>query len=70
MFANRFTRRIAATTLAAALTLGGFAGIGAAATPDDHGDAPTEQAGSTWSFAGGGFGGGKGGATTQGSTWS
>ena len=64
MFANRFTRRIAAATLAAALTLGGFAGIGAAA--DDHGDAPTEQAGSTWSFTGGG----KGGPQPNGSTWS
>ena len=49
MFANRFTRRIAATALVAGLALGGFAGIGAMATADDHGDAPTEEAGSTWS---------------------
>ncbi|MGI9623326.1 MAG: hypothetical protein ACR2PK_10860 [Acidimicrobiales bacterium] len=58
-------RRIAAATLALALAVGGAVGISAGDLDGPSGD-PTEEAGATWSFTGPGC---KGGAGTNGATW-
>jgi hypothetical protein len=59
-------RRIAAAALALALALGGAVGMSAQDLDDPTGEV-TEQAGGTWSFT---VPGGKGGAETNGGTWS
>ena len=69
MFHTRITARIATVTLAAALALGGLFGVGLAQLDDGPAATPTEEAGATWSFTVA-SGGGKGGAGTQGATWS
>ncbi len=67
MSPKRITRRIAAATLAAALTVGGLVAVG---TAIDTGTADTaeEQAGATWSYTVGPVA--KKGADTLGATWS
>ena len=60
-------RRFAGTILAAALTLGGIFAAGGLETNHEV-DQTEEVAGSTWSFVAPYPG--KGGATTQGGTWS
>lgn len=61
------TRRLAGTILAAALTFGGLVAVGGLESNHDAGPSD-EVAGSTWSFVSPDPG--KGGARTNGGTWS
>lgn len=64
---TKITSRIAAAVLAGALSIGGLMSVGAVVA-DDQVDAPVEETAATWSFTI--APGGKGGAHTQGATWS
>lgn len=65
---TKITSRIAAAVLAGALSIGGLMSVGAVVADDHQVDAPVEETAATWSFTI--APGGKGGATTNGATWS